>query len=62
MTRDIYLGLEIFLRYNESDECEGQHDDILAGLDVHPTPEDRQRLADLGWEWDAENTCWRHGT
>jgi len=61
--KEMFEGLLIFKKYDESsDEINWEHDIIYAGSTApgDMDAEDVASLNDLGWDWDDLDECWSH--
>lgn len=55
-------GLQTLLEYGGIEDIAAEHDEIYAGTDnasIEAMIEtDRQKMIDLGWDWDELYECW----
>lgn len=59
--KDLIESLQIFDRYESGGSIRAEHDTIYAGDDEvfeAMSSQDKERLEELGWEWDEDSSFW----
>ena len=59
--KELIEALQIFLKYrNETWPTHCEHDILMViGIEEEePSEEDRERLRELGFDWNEEHDCW----